>query len=111
MNLEDYKSTYHPSWLEDTIFTIISENDNWMLIKRIHPKKHGLNSQRILFNKIDGHYFTWQRINKNLHHNKFKRFDGVIRANEPPKWLGHRIFGYYEKDIPTILKKIMVTCL
>jgi len=111
MNIKDYKETYHPSWLKDTKFEILNENDEWLLIKRSHPNKELLHTQRILFNKGCGIHYTWQHINQNLHYCKFKRYNGILDKKENSKWIGYRDFKFYETDIEILLDKLLVSCI
>lgn len=110
-NIEDYKSTYHPSWLNKTKFLIVNENRDWLLIKRTHPQKNLLHTQRILFNKNNGNYYTWQHINENLHYCKFKKFNGILDKKGNSKWIGRREFKYYETNINVLLDKLLVSCI
>jgi len=110
ITIQDYIDSYHPSWSKKLKIHTINENDEWYLLKRTYPDKELLHTQRILLNKKEPIYYSWQHINHNLHYCKLKEHDGVIRKDDS-KWLGLRTFKYYETDINKILNSIMVDVL
>jgi len=102
MNIEDYKNTYHNTWLKELKLTIINENKNWILLERTHEDMDYM--QMVLMNKNDNKYITWQDINLNVWINYYQN-------NIKNKWIGHRCFEYDERNIKDLVDLLRVSIL